>query len=134
VSRPLEGHEKQLPSWEPDTIDNMAQPIACNLVVMVRGNYRMEVKKGIVHPHQTLHNGVQINTSTYAMVKLDTVHENMKNMKLEVPPDDTMLTQWDAITRRIQWRRTSIDVDPSTTSSASTTTSQFDTAPDSIFP
>jgi hypothetical protein len=43
-------------------------------------------------------------------------------MKLEIPPDDTMLTLWDAITRRIQWR-TSIDIDPSTAVSASTTTS-----------
>jgi hypothetical protein len=39
-----------------------------------------------------------------------------------MPPDDTMLTMCDAITRRIQWR-TSIDVDPSTIASASTTTS-----------
>jgi hypothetical protein len=51
------------------------------------------------------------------------VRENVKNMKLEVPPDDTMLTLWDATTRRIQWRRTSIDVDLSGTASASTTTS-----------
>jgi hypothetical protein len=40
------------------------------------------------------------------------VHENVKNLNLEVPPDDTTLTLWDAVTRRVQWRRTSIDVDP----------------------
>jgi hypothetical protein len=51
------------------------------------------------------------------------VHENSKNMKLEVPPDNTTLTLWDAITRRVQWRRTSIDVDPSVVASASTTAS-----------
>jgi hypothetical protein len=57
------------------------------------------------------------------VVKVDMVHGNAKNMKLEVPSDDTMLTLWDAITRRVQWRRTSIDVDPSAAASASTTAS-----------
>jgi hypothetical protein len=28
---------------------------------------------------------------------MDMVHENLKNLKLEVPPDDTTLTLWDAI-------------------------------------
>jgi hypothetical protein len=61
------------------------------------------------------------------------VHENTKNMKLEMPPDDTTLTLRYAISRRVQWRRTAIDVDPTTTS-ASTTPSQLHTAPTSIFP
>jgi hypothetical protein len=39
-------------------------------------------------------------------------HENAKNLKLEVPPDDTTLTPWDAVTRRVKWRRIGIDVDP----------------------
>jgi hypothetical protein len=39
------------------------------------------------------------------------VYENVKNMKLEVPPHDKTLTLQDVITRRVQWRRTSIDVD-----------------------
>jgi hypothetical protein len=29
------------------------------------------------------------------------VHENVKNMNLEVPPDDATLTPWDVITRRV---------------------------------
>jgi hypothetical protein len=62
------------------------------------------------------------------------VHENLKNMKLELPPNDTTQTLWDAITRRVQWRMTSINVDPSATASASTTASQLHTAPNSIFP
>jgi hypothetical protein len=60
------------------------------------------------------------------------VHDNTKNMKLEVPPDDTTLTLWNVITRRVQWR-TSIDIDPSAAASASTTASQLHTAPDLIF-
>jgi hypothetical protein len=40
------------------------------------------------------------------------VYENVKNLNLEVTPDDTILTLWDAVTRMGQWRRTSIDVDP----------------------
>jgi hypothetical protein len=61
------------------------------------------------------------------------MHENSKNLKLEVPPDNTTLTLRDAITKRVQWRRTSIDVDPSTIASASATASQLNIAPASIF-
>jgi hypothetical protein len=35
---------------------------------------------------------VQIDSSAYAMVKVDMVHENTKNVKREVPPDNTALT------------------------------------------
>jgi hypothetical protein len=51
-----------------------------------------------------------------------------------VPPDDTILTLWDAIIRRVQWRRISIDVDPSVVASVSATASQLNTAPASIIP
>jgi hypothetical protein len=61
------------------------------------------------------------------------VHENSKDLKLEVPPDDMTLTMPDAATRRVQWRWTSIDVDPSA-ALASTTASQPNTSPASIFP
>jgi hypothetical protein len=67
---------------EPDTIDNFAQPTTCNLVVMVRESYRMEVRKGLVYPYQTLLDDIQIDVSAYAVVKVDMVYENMKNMKL----------------------------------------------------
>jgi hypothetical protein len=65
---------------------------------------------------------VPIDNVSFAVVKVDMVHENVKNLNLEVAPDDTTLTLRDAVTRRVQWRRTSIDVDP-TTISASTTPS-----------
>jgi hypothetical protein len=74
-----------------------------------------------------------VSTSDNAMVKVDMVHENLKNLKLEVPPYDTTLTLWDAISRRVQWRRTSIDIDPSIVASASATASQPNTSPTSIF-
>jgi hypothetical protein len=35
---------------------------------------------------------VQIDTSSYAVVKVDMVHDNSKNLKLKVPLDDTTLT------------------------------------------
>jgi hypothetical protein len=54
------------------------------------------------------------------MVKVDMVHDNSKDLKLKVPPDDMTLTMQDAVARRVQWRRTSIDIDPSVTTSAST--------------
>jgi hypothetical protein len=55
---------------------------------------------------------VQIDTSSYAVVKVDMVHENSKDLKLEVPPNDTTLTMRDAVVRRVQWRWTSIVIDP----------------------
>jgi hypothetical protein len=41
-----------------------------------------------VYPRQTMLDDVVIDLSSYAMVKVDMVHENLKDMKLEVPPDD----------------------------------------------
>jgi hypothetical protein len=82
----------------------------------------MEVRKGLVYSHQTLLDDVQINALVYVVVKVVMVHENVKNMNLEVPPNDTMLTLRDGITRRVQWR-TFIAVDQSIAASVLTTTS-----------
>jgi hypothetical protein len=68
----------------------------------------MEVGRGLVYPCQTMPDDVQIDTSSYAVVKVDMVHDNSKDLKLEVPPDDTMLTMRDVVARRVQWRQTSI--------------------------
>jgi hypothetical protein len=65
---------------ELDTIDNLAQPTACSLVVVVRESYQMEVRKGLVCPHHALIDDVQINTSAYVVVKVDMLHENTKNI------------------------------------------------------
>jgi hypothetical protein len=35
----VEGHEQPLPSIEPDTIDNLAQPTACNIILLVEGSF-----------------------------------------------------------------------------------------------
>jgi hypothetical protein len=134
VSGLVEGHEQHLPSLEPDTIDNLAQPIACNLILLVEEIFRLEVGRGLVYPCQTMLDDVQIDTSFYAVVQVDIVHDNSKELNLEVPPDDTTLTMQDVVTRRVQWRQTSIDVHPSTVASTSTTTSQLNTSPTSICP
>jgi hypothetical protein len=76
----------------------------------------MEVEKGLVYPHLTLLDVVSIDIASYVVVNMDMVHENVKNLKLEVAPDDTMLTLRDAVTRRVQWRKTAVDVDPAVTS------------------
>jgi hypothetical protein len=70
--------------------------------LMVRGSYQTEVTKGLVYPHETLLDDIQIDTSAYDVVKVGMVLENVKNMKLELPPDNTTLTLWDAIIRRVQ--------------------------------
>jgi hypothetical protein len=93
----------------------------------------MEVWRGLVYPRQTMLYDVEIDVSSYVVVKVDMVHENLKDLKLEVPPDDTTLTLRDAITIRVQWRWTSIDVDPSAAASALTTPSQPNTSPALIF-
>jgi hypothetical protein len=75
-----------------DIVDNLTQPIACSLILLVEGSFRMEVGRGLVYPRQTMLDNVQIGTSFYAMVKVDMVHDNSKDLKLEVPPVDTALT------------------------------------------
>jgi hypothetical protein len=134
VSGLVEGHEQPLPSIEPDTIDNLAQSTVCSLILLVGGSIRMEVGGGPMYPHHTMLDNVQIDTSSYAVVKVDMVHENSKDLKLEVPPDDMMLTTQDEVTRRIQLRRTSTVVDPLAIASASTTLSHPNTTPALIFP
>jgi hypothetical protein len=62
----------------------------------------MEVRRVIVYPRQTMLDDVEIEVSSYAVVKVDKVHENLKDLKLKVPPDDTTLTMRDAVTRRVQ--------------------------------
>jgi hypothetical protein len=71
---------------------------------------------------------VQIDTSSYDVVKVDMVHDNLKYLKLEVSLDDTTLTMRDAVSIRVQWRQTSIDVYPSVAASVSTTLSQPNTS------
>ncbi len=108
------------PSLEPDTIDTLAHPTPCSLIITISGGYRMEVGKGIVYLGMYTLDDVPIDSVRFVVVKMDMVHENVKNLNLEVPPDDTTLTLWDAVTRRVQWRRTSIDVDPATISASTT--------------
>jgi hypothetical protein len=62
----------------------------------------MEVRRELVYPHHTMLDDVEIDTSSYVVVKVNMVHENSKDLKVEVPPDDTTLTMWDAVTIMIQ--------------------------------
>jgi hypothetical protein len=64
----------------------------------------MEVRRGLVYPCQTMLVDVQIDTSSYDVVKVDMMHDNLKDLKLKVPPDDAMLTIRDVVDRTIQWR------------------------------
>jgi hypothetical protein len=56
------------------------------------------------------------------------VRNNSKDLKLKMSPDDTTLTMQDAVTRRVQWRRTSIDIDSSASALALTTPNQPNTS------
>jgi hypothetical protein len=38
-------------SIDSDTIDNLAQPTTCSLILLVRGSFRMKVGRGLVYPH-----------------------------------------------------------------------------------
>jgi hypothetical protein len=94
----------------------------------------MKIGRGLVYPRYTMLDDVQIDTSSYVVVEVDMVHENSKDLKLKVPPDNTTLTMRDAVNRRIQWRWTSIGVNPSAAFLASTTPSKPNTSAASIFP
>jgi hypothetical protein len=61
----------------------------------------MKVRKRLVYPHQTMLDDVEIDVSSYAVLKVDMEHENSEDLKLEVPLDDAMMTMRDAVTRRI---------------------------------
>jgi hypothetical protein len=93
----------------------------------------MKIKRGLVYPCQTMTDDIQIYVSSYVVVKMDMVLENLKDMKLEVSVDDTMLTMRDVVTRRVQWRQTCIDVDPSAATSVLTNASMPNTSPALIF-
>jgi hypothetical protein len=80
----------------------------------------MEVRKCIIYLRMYTLDDIPIDSVSFAMVKVDMVHENVKNLNLEVAPDDTTLTLQDAVTRRVQWRRTYIDVDPAAISALTT--------------
>jgi hypothetical protein len=88
-------------SLEPDTIDTLAHPTPCNLIITISGDYRMEVGKGIVYPRMYILDDVLIESISFAMIKVDMVHENANNLNLEVALDDTTLTLRDAVTRRV---------------------------------
>jgi hypothetical protein len=47
---------------------------------MAGENYRMDVRKGPMYRHQALPDDVQIDIATYVVVRVDMVHENMKNI------------------------------------------------------
>jgi hypothetical protein len=63
---------------------------------------------------------IQIDTSSYAVVRVYMVHDNSKDLKLKVPPDDTTLTMRNAVARMVHRRWTTMDIDPT---AASTLTS-----------
>jgi hypothetical protein len=92
VSGLIEGHKQPPPLIEPDMIDNLAQPTACSLILLVGGSFRIELRRGIVYPRHSMLDDVEIDVSSYVVVKVDMVHENSKDLKLEVPPDDMALT------------------------------------------
>jgi hypothetical protein len=100
-------------------IDTLAHPTPYNLIITISGGYRMEVGKGIVYPRMYTLDDVPIDSVSFVVVKVDMVYENVKNLNLKLSPDDTTLTLWDVVTRRVQWR-TSIDVDPATISASTT--------------
>jgi hypothetical protein len=53
------------------------------------------------------------------------VNGNSKDLKLEVPPDNTTLTMRDVVVRRVPWRWTTIDIDLAAAALASTSPSSM---------
>jgi hypothetical protein len=44
----------------------------------------MELRRGLVYPRQTMLDDIEIDVSSYVVVKVDMVHENSKDLKLKV--------------------------------------------------
>jgi hypothetical protein len=61
----------------------------------------MEVGRGLMYSRQTMLDDIEIDTSSCAVVKVDMMHDNSKDLKLELPRDDTTLTMQDVVTRKI---------------------------------
>jgi hypothetical protein len=89
------------PSLEPDTINTLDHLTPCSLIITISGGYQMEVGKGIVYPRMYTLDDVLIDRVSFVVFKVDMMHENVKNLNLEVPLDDTTLTLQDAVTRRV---------------------------------
>jgi hydrogenase maturation factor HypE len=64
---------------------------------LVRGSFQIKVRRGLMYPCQTMLDDILINTSSYVVVKVDMVHDNLKDLKFEVPLDDTTLTMRDVV-------------------------------------
>jgi hypothetical protein len=88
-------------SLESDTIDILSHPTSYRFIITISVDYRMEVGKGIVYPRMYILDDVPINSVSFAVVKVDMVDENTKNLNLKVAPDDTILTLRDAVTRMV---------------------------------
>jgi hypothetical protein len=54
VSGLVEVHKQPLPLTESDTIDNLAQPTTCNLILLVGESFQMRVGRGLAYPCQTM--------------------------------------------------------------------------------
>jgi hypothetical protein len=68
---PIGVQEPTQHSLELDTIDNLAHPTTCSLVVVVRANYLMEIGKGLVYPNLALLDGIPIESASYVVFKVD---------------------------------------------------------------
>jgi hypothetical protein len=79
-----------------------AQPTTYNLILLVGGSFRMKVERGLVYSCQTMLDDIQIDTSSYVVVMEDMMHDNSKDQKIKVLPNDMMLTMRDAVTRSVQ--------------------------------
>jgi hypothetical protein len=68
------------PSLEPYMIDTLAHPTPCSLTITISGVYGMEVGKGIIYPRMYTLDDVPIDNVSFVVVKVDMVHENVKNL------------------------------------------------------
>jgi hypothetical protein len=68
------------PSLEPYMIDTLAHPTPCSLTITISGVYGMEVGKGIIYPRMYTLDDVLIDNVSFVVVKVDMVHENVKNL------------------------------------------------------
>ena len=98
---------------EPDTIDRLNNvPTPCSIITGSNSTLLIELAQGIVQPGDKECHTVPVQDG-YVVVKIDFVHQNAKDIALPIPlPEADIYTLGDAVTMRIQWKKSGILIPP----------------------
>ena len=98
---------------EPDTIKRLNNvPTPYNIITGSYSTLLIELSQRIVQPGDKECHTVPVQDG-YVVVKIDFVHQNAKDIALPILlPEADIYTLGDAITKRIQWKKSGILIPP----------------------